>query len=489
MLRRTVAARGALRQKLTLAPRTAMRSYARPRESYFSYASKILSDPVVETLVVVSRVTRILLGSALVVGGVTLLAWESQHQYVEHVAMPHAAPPPLAHDDLDTQDFTTDLRLEALTHARHTDRRLGLYARHMARAAWMAQHWGSGITPNVAFGRGTTAAITDSQGLRMAEQFIATALQRADKRKISVPDLVGDDTLTPLDPTAVQLELWLADVRQQIGSPMALQQAILAEEKVYDAARNDAPLRTMMARRLGTLHARLGHSNEGRRWLDRAMAASAGTSTASAISTLLAHRSLPLAPRDMRTTIETLQALSVLHVGEAMRVESTDAAAQLHEALRAQLAALSLASTAAQATGTHPSGAATLQRLWAQDREGVLAMHIAETLYALQRHAQPWSVRAWFRRDRVRHPQPTDYGAPASDVQVPPGAHQASRAWLAWATARARQVQRELAQLPAAGVPRETPPRQVLPYVAQRLEHEAQSLEHEAERLSQVLLS
>ena len=72
--------------RLAVVPRT-VRAYATQRTSKMSFVSKLFSDPVIETIVVASRIARILLGSVLVVGGTTLVAWEGMHQYVEYAAM------------------------------------------------------------------------------------------------------------------------------------------------------------------------------------------------------------------------------------------------------------------------------------------------------------------------------------------------------------------------------------------------------------------
>ena len=181
--------------RLAVVPRT-VRAYATQRTSKMSFVSKLFSDPVIETIVVASRIARILLGSVLVVGGTTLVAWEGMHQYVEHAAMPSRRPRLVDADD--QYGFAADAHLDAWTQCEHTDSRLGMFGRHMVRSAWMAQHWGSGITPSVMFGHRTgnmdVQAATENQGLRMAEQFLHTSLHIAESKNIAVPDEVASGT-------------------------------------------------------------------------------------------------------------------------------------------------------------------------------------------------------------------------------------------------------------------------------------------------------
>ena len=175
-----------------------------------------------------------------------------------------------------------------------------MFGRHIVRSAWMAQHWGSGITPSVMFGHRSGSmdvqAATENQGLRMAEQFLHTSLHIAENKHIAVPDEA--DSGTAPDPAAVRLELWLASVREQLGTPASLERAINACEKVYDVVPDDI-LRTYIATRLGTQYTLLGKAGDGVAWLDRAMKlGGTQTSTSEAVDALLARRIPVLAPRD-----------------------------------------------------------------------------------------------------------------------------------------------------------------------------------------------
>lgn len=441
--------------RLAVVPRT-VRAYATQRTSKMSFVSKLFSDPVIETIVVASRIARILLGSVLVVGGTTLVAWEGMHQYVEHAAMPSRRPRLVDADD--KYGFAADAHLDAWTQCEHTDSRLGMFGRHIVRSAWMAQHWGSGITPSVMFGHRSGSmdvqAATENQGLRMAEQFLHTSLHIAENKHIAVPDEA--DSGTAPDPAAVRLELWLASVREQLGTPASLERAINACEKVYDVVPDDI-LRTHVATRLGTQYTLVGKAGDGVAWLDRAMKlGGTQTSTSEAVDALLARRIPVLAPRDERTTLSILQTLSALHAHQPQG---------LHQALRTQLAALRLASAVASPTPTSRDG--VLHRLWVEQKQSVLAMHVAETLYALKPHRSRIIARLW---PSLVDAQPSQYGLVGPTLRGP---YAQSRTWLTTARDRAASVCDQLTHPDDAQ--------------AQQIQHEAEYVVREATRLLQAL--
>jgi len=465
----------------------------RPRPSY-RYVTKLLSDPVIETLGVVSRIARILIGSTLIVGGVTFATWEGTHQYVENVLMRRDAPgsataSPDESASVARWGWDTDERLEALGHCYGTDPRLGIFGRHMVRSAWMAEHWGSGIAPSLAFGHNPRAiteaeqdAATAHAGLRLAENFLSTGIRIAEERHMVVPDLPQE---APLDATAVALELWLSAVREQIGTPLSLARAELTCEKLYDVCTNDAALRTALATRIGTLFARMDRFDDGRAWIDRALG---GRSSSGLVSALLARRIPAMSPRDVRAASAALQALSVMHVRAATK--GTARRTHLEQALRTQLAALRLlAAAGADALASQDGSADALQVLWTQQREGIFGVHVAETLYALERETPTlWQrASALVHRDRILQARPSDYVM--APYESATGAHAASREWLAFACDRAANV---AAQLASADAP-DTPAlvwRSTLPSVAhasKQLLLDAHRLRNDAEHLLDVL--
>ena len=495
---------------------TQARTYGAQRDSMLSYASKVLSDPVVETVVIASRITRILIGSALVVGGITFGAWEGMHQYVEHVSMPERSRLSrlaLYNTPEDLYGFATDEALYDWTHCSRTDSRLGMYGRHIVRAAWMAQHWGSGIEPSVMLSHrsGNSAtrastpndlpAATENQGLHMAEQFLCTALHIAENRHLAVPDEVTSDSHAP-DPAAVRLELWLASIREQLGTPLAIHQAALTCEKIYDVV-PDPALRTLVATRLGTQCGLLGKTQQGEEWLDRAMQLGGmHIPMRDAVQLLLSRKTNPyITPRNERTTVSILQAWSALC---AHQVSRNDAKQSLHQAqaqskeqlkeqerdswlmqaFRAQLAALVLTETILTRVNKEPAmpmeGDKLLHKLWAEQKQGVMAVHMAETLYALQTHKKS---SVWKTLGRLLHmwtsltdAYPSQYVHSIPITSIQQGSFAQSRAWLTLACQRAARVKEQLANDRHRG-----------DICAQSILADANELEQEASKLLRAL--
>lgn len=472
-----------------------LRAYSTQSNSTFSYAARVLSDPVIETIALASRITRILLGSVLLVGGVTLASWEGVHQYVERVSMPQAASyavdsaPDMDHDF----DFAADDRFEALLRIRHTDPRLGTFGRHIVRAAWMAEHWGGGIAPGVLFSGGSSRPAPeptdafDHHGLAMAESFLASAVDLAEKRHMSVPDFAQPGT--PLDPTAVSLELWLAHIREKMGSPMALMRAANGCEKLFDVS-VDPVLRRALATRLASHCSRLGHWDESLGWIDRAMQESAHDSLRATVAKLLARESLTLTPLETRQCMETLQALSTLYVHHATSLADTERQLSLQDALRTQLAALRLAQTGSDACQHGAPGTAErLQALWIQQRQAVLAMHVAETLYALHQQTAAsagwWAkLSHWWGRDSRLNVRPRDYISALHALPAPRGPHAVSQEWLSYARQHAQQVCHELSTSGSEMLPVWKGPYQA---TSARVWDQAQRTQQEAELLLRAL--
>lgn len=388
-------------------------------------------------------------------------------------------------------DLDADERLEALIRVGHTDPRLGTFGRHMVRAAWMAENWGGGIAPQVLLGAGSSHPVPsdalpdDHHGLMMAESFLATALIIAEKRHMSVPDFAQPST--PVDPTAASLELWLAHIREKIGSPMALTRAAGACEKLFDAT-TDPVLRRALATRLALQCSRMGQHDESRLWMDRVMQESVHGPFRATVDKLLAREPLSLTPFEARQSMEALQALSGLCVQQATSLTEPERETHLREALRTQLAALRLAQESSGQPGT--SGTAEgLHALWIRQKQAVLAMHVAETLYALhpaKHESKGWWTKLshWLKRDPLLHVHPADYVGPSGTLPLFQGPHALSQEWLWSASHHAEQVVQELG----------TPDSGLLPVwksmyeaTSARLMDKAQRTQQEAELLLRTL--
>ncbi|WFD43672.1 hypothetical protein MPSI1_002336 [Malassezia psittaci] len=419
-----------------------VRSYAsKPRQGVVNYAMKLMSDPVIETISLASRIARILVGSVLVVGSMTFVVWEGAHQYVEHAAMPSTATV-----DLDTTYDPYGWDLEDQLHhfglVSHTDRRLGIFGRHMVRSAWMAEHWGGGIAPQAIFGlapRGSTMRQTPDleahHGLQLAERFLSTSLHIADAKKIRVEELNLEDK--PLDWTAVTLEAWLANLRTKIATPATLAAAEVGYEKLYDALHaqpHTEPFCKILATRIGTVQAQLGQLSQGISWFQRAL----DKEPSDVINAALADTYMPSSPLDTRLAVHTLQTLSRGYVLASSQSEAPRA--QLYEALRAQLAALHLLRTEQKRIAQSPD--ATLQQAWTLEAQGEMSVQVAETLYALQQHPAKHNLLTWWKRDKLLNAVPQTFGALQTTSKI--GRMQMSQAWLQFASERALSAKAQL---------------------------------------------
>lgn len=457
-----------------------VRGYAsKPRQGVVSYAAKLMADPVIETVLLASRIARILVSSALVVGSVTFAVWEGAHQYVEHVAMPRTGAVEPASPN-DAFGWEMDDVLYHLGMPASTDARLGTFGRHIVRSAWMAEHWGGGIAPQSIFGlapRGLPVKempdFEAHQGLRLAERFLSTSLHIADARNIRVQEFEHTDK--PLDATAVALETWLAQLRTKLSTPAALAQAGLGYEKLYDAYAlqpHAGPICAWLAMRMGTLQEQLGQHDASLAWLDRAL----HEPTAALVDAALADRYMLRTPLHTRLAVQLLKRLSRVHVHEA----TTSPAPRhgLYAALRAQLAALHL--TRAEQVRLGTGADADLQRAWTHKAQSEMAVQIAETLYALQQHGVDRSWRAWFGGDKLLATRPEAFG---KTEPVAPGAYESSRTWLLFAADRAASVRVQLsAEALASSFAR--PSRQ---HAAERIRDAAEQTEKEAFLLLRTL--
>lgn len=482
-LRRPLVAQAGLRAVRPLpvhAPVIHARGLAsKPPQGVVSYAVKLMSDPLIETIALASRIARILVGSVLVVGSVTFVVWEGAHQYVERVAMPSKGEVEEVTAN-DAYGWEMDDVLHHLGITSSTDPRLGMFGRHIVRSAWMAENWGGGIAPQAIFGlapRGLPVNnipdVETQQGLRLAERFLSTSLHIADARNIRVQEFELTDK--PLDTTAVALEAWLANVRTKLGTPNALAQAGLAYEKLYDAFAvqpNAGAFCALLATRLGMLQGQIGHAQQSLEWFDRALR----TSTEKLVHEALSGREMLRTPLDARAAVRVLQALSRVYV-HASTTSSTPRDG-LYAALRTQLAVLRL--TQAEQARSGVGADAELQQAWAKDVQGQTAVQVAETLFALQRHPQSRSWLSWFKRDALLDSRPEEFGAHA---KASPGAYEVSRAWLLFATECATSVQ---AQLLAEGP---TPSFAALSrkHASERIRLSAHQVETEAQLLLRVL--
>lgn len=282
--------------------------------------------PFLQFIHTLSRIARILVFSGAGIITVLGVAYEGTHMYVEYVAMPRSqVATSLFAQEHDTESdpwgWSSDLSDESWSAGgvRGTDPRLGWKGRHALRAAWMAAHWGSGISPDslVSSSGGigsrnkplASASVPGlgGDGLETAALYLDAVLRVAEDKGIRVPDLAairaGIDTPRDrhashaLDETAIALEMKMASIYERLGSPSTLRGAIAGYTRLFDALANlDATNRAMaamgrtsthpqvrsdklvrLATRLGNVHSQVGNVEEAHRWLLQAIDIAGGS--------------------------------------------------------------------------------------------------------------------------------------------------------------------------------------------------------------------
>ncbi|WFD33988.1 hypothetical protein MCUN1_000816 [Malassezia cuniculi] len=356
--------------------------------------TQVFTRPLIDFVLIISRVARITIGSVLAVAAITFGVWEGTHQYVEYSAMRKAARTPAGTDD--EYGWVTQASLDLLgSSGNGTDARLGIFGRHLVRSAWIAENWGGGVTPSALFGRDTVDQDVSNHGLVLAENFLTSALSIAESRNISVPESIDIDESTAIDPTAVQLEAWHAAVCERLATRTSLSKAVSLYEKLYDAA---IKVRSMshaaaFATRLGSVHALLGHKDASDSWINRAIYAS-GTEAVNVILKKGILSEAPLATRSLISTLETQARIQAI---------SATSRSELESALNASVNTARIAHNQEVAS---TSDSSRLHNIWMQQEEALLSVYIGETLYALQKEKPTLLERLMWKR----HPTPSIIG-------------------------------------------------------------------------------
>lgn len=393
--------------------------------------------PFAQFVHTLSRIARMITFSALGLGLVSISTYELTHQYIEFYKMPAASA-----SSNDPYGWASQAEDESWGPNSGTDSRLGLKGRHAVRSAWMSVNWGGGISPSIIFsgtgnsglGRTAVSSVANSRslhiedGMILAARYMDVALQTARERGITLPD-----------PSAIALEYRSASIRERQGSPVFVSSAIDTFERIYDALQpSDAAKRVRLANKLGDLNAALGKRDEAERWLLRAVdvARDAGAAAPPAPDSVLPHTDdpshkssssrgwfsgwrgskktveVPAAPTVQpgtntnlnsittsagaptpvltRSLLSTLLSLSALYAQNPARDQ-----ASLRHALQIQASAHKLADLEL-ASSPSTTADARLHRASVLLSRSILALHLAETVYALQPRqlTRPWLVQA-----------------------------------------------------------------------------------------------
>jgi tetratricopeptide (TPR) repeat protein len=309
----------------------------------------------------------------VIIGGSTAwTAYEATHMYVEHMEL---AP----ETDASARQWEWDREVErwAGGSTGGTDGALGLTGTHAIRAAWIAQHWGTGgeagaVMSSGAFsGRARTAGglnVIDAR-LEYSQDLLTIAIKRAmePKRKSRVHPA-----------TAPILMYRHANMLELMGSRDALFEARDEIEHVWkDWEDVESIDRARIALKLGDLNGRLGDAEDALNWWSRAISLAQGSrgDAATAPSTPTVPDSVPLSPFAQRTLASTLVSLSAFY--------STSGRLQDAKAMQSSAIEL-LASSRSPVNVQVAPPAESLHSLLLLHRSALLRVHHAEVQYALR---------------------------------------------------------------------------------------------------------
>ncbi|KIP08187.1 hypothetical protein PHLGIDRAFT_69796 [Phlebiopsis gigantea 11061_1 CR5-6] len=365
-----------------------------------------------QTTVAIDFFGRFLKFSAIGLVTVSITTWtafECAHQYVECAEM---AP----EQDEEVRRWQWDLEAEKWTGGASggTDPALGMVGRHLIRAAWMAQNWGTGsnssaIASNASSGRGAGGLNIVEARLEYAQEFLRTALNIAEQRMESgklKPQTIGD------------LLSRHANVMERMGTRDALVEARLEYERIWASQPGKGVLAARTALKLGDINSQLGDKEDALAWWVRTFQLLQGKASAAEPGTSLIPESIPSEPLAQRTFISTLISLSAFHAMSG----------QLRQAQAVEETSLNLLRTIPQPQSLNDaSPPQALHALYILHRSSLLSIHLAEVLYALRNKpvaSIEWLTRAAESAERVAltltglpsvHPD-----APQSKIPHPP---------------------------------------------------------------------
>ncbi|KAJ3484009.1 hypothetical protein NLI96_g5927 [Meripilus lineatus] len=351
----------------------------------------------------------------LTVGVTTWTAFEGAHMWVENAEL-------ATDNDDEIRKWEWDIEAERWTGGPRggTDRGLGFMGRHAVRSAWMAQHWGIGATgsgsvigSNAFTGRGGSGAgglnIVETR-LELAQNFIQTALQVAEKRMAS--GKIRPETVTEL----LQRH---ASIMERMGTRDALFEARMEFERVWSQLPGKGVDAARTALKLGDINQRIGDREDAMSWWARAFhLLHEGNDKSLPQVPPKVPEALPSSPLAQRTLISALVSLSAHYATSG----------QLRQAQAIEEASLELLRSVQQppsAQSTTPPQA--LHALYILHRSALLSIHLAEVLYGLRSRAArstQWLYQAAESSERVAlaltglpsvHPD-----APQSKIPHPP---------------------------------------------------------------------
>ncbi|KAF9069626.1 hypothetical protein BDP27DRAFT_1325097 [Rhodocollybia butyracea] len=301
-----------------------------------------------------------------VLGLATGLAFEGTHVWVENVEL--SLPP----DDAETRKWEWNLERENWSgdlEAAGTDPALGFQGRHLVRAAWMAEHWTVDWAAHQNISSGSMKSgdgHLDPSGfvdprLVKTECFLRDAIAIAEQKNIQ-------GKLRPR--TMTQLLTLHAAVLERMGSE-AMVTAKAQYERAWSSQPSITPQSARIALKLADLNHRLGHNDDALTWWSRTIHIVHPHSDKNGIPL-----EMPESPYAQRSLLFALSSLSAFYATTGNFIKAQSVAESALDLARSVRQPESMASISPQ----HAIHALTLLQ-----RSSVLAIHLAEVLYAQRR--------------------------------------------------------------------------------------------------------
>jgi tetratricopeptide (TPR) repeat protein len=308
----------------------------------------------------------------IVLGGSTAwTAYEAAHMYVEHAA--------LAPDtDADARRWEWNREVEAWAGGNKggTDGALGFSGAHAVRAAWIAQHWGTGgegaVMSSGAFtgrARASGALNVIDAKLEYAQDLLAIALKHA----------ADPQRVAKLHPDTIPVLMYRhANILELMGTRDALFECRDELERVWRHYEEAEGIdRARLALKLGDLNGRLGDQDDALAWWSRSISLAQGSrgDAATAPTVPVVPDSAPLSPFAQRTLASNLISLSVFY----------STTGQLKQAAGIQQPAIELLLSTRNTVNVQSAPPAeSLHSLLLLHRSALLRVHLAEVQYALR---------------------------------------------------------------------------------------------------------
>ncbi|KIK57841.1 hypothetical protein GYMLUDRAFT_46060 [Collybiopsis luxurians FD-317 M1] len=303
-------------------------------------------------------------------GLTSAVAFEGTHFWVENVEFA------LPKDDAESRKWEWNLERENWSgdvESGGTDPALGFQGRHLVRAAWMAQKWGVDQSTAVL----SSDAVSQSDGGLLGPRGLIIIDPRLVKAEVFLRDAIaiaeGKGIERKLRPwTMSQLLSLHASILERMGAE-SMKTAKAQYERAWSSQPFIGPQSARIALKIGDLNRRLGHDTEALAWWNRAVHIAQPNLEKTGVPS-----AMPSSPFSQRSLLFALSSLSAFYAttGDFTKAQST--AETSLDLIRSVRQPESIASI---------SPAHALHALTLLQRSSVLAVHLAEVLYAQKKPA------------------------------------------------------------------------------------------------------